>query len=699
MNKNLAVEEVLNEEELLEKYDKEHAFRKKIGKWAFIVSFLAISLTAFQLYTAIFGTLPSQQQRGFHLGLGLGLIFLLYPSHKGDAHRKLPWFSILLSIGYILISFYFYISEQINLPTLFAVLVFVTLFLISRIASGKSKWGIPWYDGLLAFMGVGVGFYQVIFYKEVIFRTGAYISQDYIVAALGVLLVLEAARRAVGLPIVVVASLALLYAYLGPYMPGFLAHRGFSIERIITHSYLSTEGILGIPIAISATFIYLFLFFGVVLRKTGIGQFFNDLAFALTGKSVGGPAKAAVVASAMQGTVTGSSVANTVGSGSFTIPLMKKAGYRPEFAAAVEASASTGGQLMPPIMGAAAFLMIEFTNMPYSQIALAAAIPAVLYFTGIFISVHLESKRMGILGLPKEQLPDLKDLIIKKGYLFLPLIAIIAILVSGQSPMKAAYMGILTAFIVSLFRKETRMNFRDILHTFEEGAKSALSVIAAVASAGIIVGVVTLTGLGLKVAGGIIDLAGGILLLTLFFTMIASIVLGMGLPTTANYVITATMAAPALLELGVPVIAAHLFVFYFGIVADITPPVALAAYAGSGIARSNPFDTGVTAVKIAIAAFLIPYMFTLSPQLVLVGATPLKVIFSLITAMLGMIGVSSAMMGYLRRSCNWLERLILLVAGLTLINPGLWTDMIGIGALVIVYLLQRNQKEVVQISS
>ncbi|MGF7185902.1 TRAP transporter 4TM/12TM fusion protein [Desulfitispora alkaliphila] len=638
---NMNDNEEIKVEELLEKYDKESAYRKDLKFWGIVVAFLGISLTVFHLYTGMFGVLPPQKQRSIHLGIALFMIFLLYPAKK----------------------------------------------------SGLKKGTIPWYDIVLGVLGMGVAFYHVFFYAELIQRTGAFITQDYVVATIGVILVLEATRRAVGTPIVVVASAALLYAYFGSYMPGFLSHRGFSFERIVSHSFLSLEGIMGIPLGISATFIFLFLFFGVMLRKTGIGQFFNDLAFALTGRAVGGPAKAAVIASAMQGTVTGSSVANTVGSGSFTIPLMKSRGYKPEFAAATEASASTGGQLMPPIMGAAAFIMIEFTGIDYLSIAAAAAIPAFLYFTGIFLSVHLESKKEGLYGLPKSELPVLKDLILQKGYLFLPLVVIVYILVSGQTPMRAAMWGILATFVVSFFKKESRMNLREMLKTLEDGARTALPVIAACATAGIIVGVVTLTGLGMKVAGGIIGLAGGNLILTLFFTMIACIVLGMGLPTTANYVVTATMAAPALLELGVPVIAAHLFVFYFGIVADITPPVALAAYAGSGVAGSNPFKTSLTAVKIAIAAFLIPYIFALSPVLVLVDATPVTVIIALATAFVGMIGISSGSIGYLARKALLWERFALFIGGLLMIYPEyvLQTDIAGAALIIVAYLNQRRR--------
>ncbi|USG66957.1 TRAP transporter permease [Brevibacillus ruminantium] len=675
-------------QELLEQFEQEHRFRKNIGKWTLVIAFLGIALTLFHLYTALFGTLPSQQQRGFHIGLGLGILFLLFP---GKTSPKQKSTSVHLFYGLLGgIDVWLFLRGEISWLVALVFAGCLLLFWWGR-RRDTMHTSIPWSDVTLALLALVAGFYHVMNYQELAARTGAYIQQDIAVACLGVLLVLEAARRIVGTPIVIVASLALVYAYAGPYMPGLFSHRGFAVERILTHSFLSTEGILGIPIGISATFIYLFLFFGVVLNRTGIGQFFNDLAFSLTGGLVGGPAKAAVISSALQGTVSGSSVANTVGSGVFTIPLMRKTGYKPEFAAAVEASASTGGQLMPPIMGAAAFLMIEFTGMPYSQIALAALIPAILYFTGIYVAIHLESKRMGIMGLPREQLPRMRELLRKKGYLFLPLLVIIIILGTGQTPMKAAMMGIGTAFLVSFFHRDTRLGIRDVLNILEEGARTALAVIAACAAAGIIVGVVTLTGLGLKAAAGIIALAGGVLILTMLLTMVTSLILGMGLPTTANYVITATMAAPALQELGVPVIAAHMFVFYFGIVADITPPVALAAYAGAGLANANPFRTGVLATKIGVAAFLVPYIFVLSPELVLVDSTVISAALAICTAIIGMIGVSAGLFGYLAAPSTVPERIICFLGGVCLVYPGWISDVLGMGVLLTIWLLQKRR--------
>lgn len=637
-------ESQLSAEEILEKYDRESTYRKNLGIWAWAVTFIGIAFTSFHLYTAYFGAYETRIQGPIHLGIGLGLIFLLYPIKKG-------W--------------------------------------------QKKRIGVPWYDAILAFLGFSVGFYNVIFYEQLVTEriVFGYNTLDYIVATVAFILLLEATRRCVGLPIVIVCGVAILYSLYGNYIPSKLfAHRGFDWGTLTTDLYLTTKGIFSTPIQVSSTYIFLFLFFGVMLMKTGIGQFFNDLAFAATGRFIGGQAKAAVAASALQGMVSGSSVANTVGSGSFTIPMMKKAGYKPEFAAAAEAAASTGGQIMPPIMGAAAFILATYTDTPYSQVMLAAIIPALLYFTGVFLGTHFESKKSGILGSPKSELPSVKLLLVKRGYLLLPIVIIFYTLFSGKTPMRAALLGIVVSYIVSLFREDTRMSFREILNAFEQGARVALPVISACASAGIIVGVVVQTGLGARIAGGIIVLGSGNLLLTLFFTMIACLILGMGLPTTANYVVTATIAAPALvLGLGLPVLSAHMFVFYFGIVADITPPVCLAAYAGAGLANANPFKSGVTATKLAVAAYIIPYIFVLNPQLLMIDYEPFALAISVLTALIGMTGVSSAMMGYfIRTSYSW-ERITLFIAGVMMITPYMYLSLSGIFIISLILFIQSRR--------
>ncbi|MDG5789197.1 TRAP transporter permease [Evansella sp. AB-P1] len=639
--------EILTEEqqkELLAKYDRESSYRQDTGKWKWVISFLAISLTLFHLWRALpdNGPLVFLLQGAVHLGTALGLIFLLYPARK----------------------------------------------------TGFKKKGVPWYDVILAFLAMGSVYYIIFRYEWI---TGAarvlgFTTMDITVATIGIILLLEATRRAVGLPIIVIASLAILYGLYGTNIPYF-GHGGFDWAGLSRRLFFSTDAIFGTPIQISSTFIFLFLFFGVMLTKTGVGQYFNDLAFGLTGKYTGGTAKAAVVASAMQGMVTGSSVANTVSSGSFTIPMMKRAKFRPEFAAAAEASASTGGQIMPPIMGAAAFIMADYVSgVTYSDIIIIGIIPAILYFTGVFVGTHFEAKKYGIKGQPKDQLPPLSG-ILKRADLLLPLIAIVFMLVTGWTATTAALTGIATAFIVSLFRKDTRMGPLDIVRALEQGARVALPVIAACASAGIIVGVVVFTGLGSKIAGGLINMAGDSLFLLLLFTMVACILLGMGLPTTANYVVTATMAAPALIQFGIEPIAAHFFVFYFGIVADITPPVCLAAYAGSGIARANPMKAGVTAFKLAIAAFIIPYVFVYNPVLLLQDASFITVVPAILTAIVGMMAISATMIGYFIYKPYWYERILLFAGGIMLVVPeNLPVEIAGLGIIIVVGLLQYFRK-------
>ncbi len=615
----------LNPDDVMEKFDRESRFLRLTGSWAVAVKIIAIGFSTFQLYTAVFGVLEAQIQRPTHLLFALALIYLLYPTRRRPGQN-----------------------------------------------------GIHPFDLVLCALGVAAGLYSVLNYENLMESAGIYSNLDFAMGLLGILLTLEATRRIVGFPIVLIASCFLLYAYLGAYFPGFMGHRGYDIKRIVTHMWFTTEGIMGIPLGVSATFIFLFILFGAFLTSTGIMEFFMDISNAVAGWASGGPAKVAVMASALEGTVSGSSVANTVGSGSFTIPLMKSLGYKPEFAGAVEAAASTGGQIMPPVMGAAAFLMAEFINKPYVEIAKAAAIPAILYFTGVWVVVHFEAKKCGLRGIPRSQLPNLFRILKAKSYLILPLVAIIYFLMEGSTPMTAALTGLALCVGVGMFRKDTRLNIPKLLKTLESGARSALGVAAACATAGIIVGVVTLTGLGLKMGDGLIALAGGMLILTLFFTMVTSLILGMGAPTTANYVITSTIAAPALVKLGVPLLGAHMFVFYFGIVADITPPVALAAFAGAAIAKANPFKTGVIATKLAIAAFLVPYIFIYSPSLLLINATPLGILQMIITSVLGMIGIGAAVEGWYWGPMKWWERIASFASGLLLIDPGTLTDIIGI---------------------
>lgn len=637
----------VHQEELLQKYDAESNTRNLGGIAAKIVFFGLLAFSLFQLYTGAFGQYTAYIQRTVHLGFALTLIFLLFPARRKGNKRK-----------------------------------------------------VAWYDYILALLSILVCAYWPVFYDTLVQQIGGITQAQMVVGGIAILLVLEGTRRAVGLPITIIAILFMVYALFGPNMPGMLAHRGLSLEQLINSMFFTTEGILGTPLQVSSTYIFLFLLFGAFLVQTGVGNYFNDLAIAIAGKRTGGPAKVAIFSSALNGTISGSSVANTVTTGSYTIPMMKKLGYKPNFAGAVEAASSTGGQIMPPIMGAAAFLMIEFAGVGYWEIAKAATIPAVLYFSGIWIMTHLEAKRLGLHGLPKEEIPA-KKTVLKKLHLLLPIIAIVFLLFQGFSIERTALLGILITVIVSLFLKETRITPAKFIVALQEGARTALGVAAATACAGIIVGVVTKTGLGLKMGNSLVSIAGSIasspeaqLLLTLFLTMIASIILGMGSPTTANYIITSTIALPAILalndqlEVAIPVLAGHMFVFYFGIVADITPPVALAAFAATGISGGEPIRTGVNASKLAIAAFIIPYMFVLQPQLLMIDTTFFEILLILFTAITGMIAIGAGLIGYWYRKLPWIERIAAVITGILLIYPEGHTDLFGAAAFIIMIALQ-----------
>lgn len=626
----------INPEDIdLASLDKESAYRTFTGWQNTVITVILVCFTSFQLFASITGRVPQQQVRYIHLGFAITLAFWLYPA-----------------------------STKFN----------------------RTKLNIP--DFLFGSAFVGVIGYCVINYAGLLNRAGRFTDMDMYIGIIAIILIIEACRRVVGVPIIVIACLFMLYAKFGKYMPGFLRHRGYSVKRIVTHLFYTTEGIIGTPIGACSTFIFLFIMFGAFLEKTGIGQFFIDIANALAGWAAGGPAKVAVLSSALQGTVSGSSVANTVSTGSFTIPLMKSLGYKPEFAAAVEAASSTGGQIMPPIMGAAAFLISETVGVPYLDVAKAAIVPALLYFSGIWIMVHFEAKRIGLKGIPRDQLPKAGLLMKERGHLIIPLISIIALLVMGFTTTRAALFGTLACIIVPFLRKSTWVPVKDVAVAYANAARNILSVACACGVAGIIVGMVTLTGLGLKLGQSLISITGGNQFFTLFFAMITSIVLGMGVPTTANYLITSTIAAPILMKLGIPIFTAHMFCFYFGIVADITPPVALAAYAGSAIAKSDPFKTGVNASKLAIAAFLVPYLFVFNPQMILINATSLGIVQIIFSSLIGMLGIGTGLTGYFITDTPWYERLFLIAGGLGMLIPDTTTDFVGFAVLLTIGSLQ-----------
>lgn len=625
-------EEMLHEDEarmqeVLKEFDRESNTRHFAGVPQILTKAMLILFSVFVLWMNVFSSLPEQIRRASFIGILIFMAFILYPMKKEQA-------------------------SNIN--------------------------HVPWYDFLMGVVGAGCFFYYILNFEAIVAKAGRISALDIAIGVIAILILFEICRRVVGIPIIIVVLCFLAYAFIS----------GFSLRRIIAHLFYTTEGVIGTPLGVCSTFIVLFILFGSFLDKTGVGRFFIEIANSIAGAATGGPAKVAVISSALQGMISGSSVANTVGSGSFTIPMMKKTGYAPEFAAAVEAAASTGGQIMPPIMGAAAFLMAEMTGYQYSEIVIAAILPAFLYFTGIFLMVHFEAKRLGLRGLSKEDIPGFFSLMFSRGYLLIPLVVLVYCMMTGFTSSMSACYAILASIIVSVFRKDTRMSPKAFGEALENGAKNTIGVAVACSIAGMIVGVVTLTGIGLKLATGLLSLSGGVTIVALFFTMIACIILGMGVPTTANYVIMATITAPIVIELGIPLLAAHMFVFYFGIVADITPPVALAAYAGSAIAHSNPFKTGVTATRIAITAFIIPYVFAFNPDMLLVGGSIGQAAAITISAFIGMLGISTGMEGYMTTHLKIWQRILCLVGGILLIIPGSATDIIGIVLVLFVFAIQ-----------
>ena len=657
-----------NEEEMkrmMKELDREQSYREHKCWRQYITVFISVIFVLFQLYATLSGAITAQVLRATHLAFVQLLAFLLFPPTKHSPRNTLPW-----------------------------------------------------YDIVLGLIGAACWLYIVVNFDSLVRRSGNNTPLDVAIGIVGILVLFESCRRIVGLPIMIIAGSFIVFAFAGKYLPGFLHHRGYSLQRVVCHLFYNTEGIMGTPIGACSTFIFLFILFGALLEKTGIGHFFIDVCNAVAGGASGGPAKVAVLSSALLGTVSGSSVSNTVGSGSFTIPMMKKLGYKGEFAGAVEAAASTGGQIMPPIMGAAAFLMAESLGLPYITIVKAAIVPAILYFTGIFITVHLEAKKLGLKGLPKEQLPRFMPLLLKKGYMILPLVVIIYFLCAGKTAVFAALMGIIACVLVGFgvsvsdlaHGRKPSFGGKDIVEIMCTAARNIISVAIACGMAGIIIGIVTLTGLGLRLGNGLVMLAHGKLLLTLVFTMVASIILGMGAPTTANYLITSTITAGAIISLGIEPLAAHMFAFYFGIIADVTPPVALAAIAGAAIAKAKPMKTALNATKLAIGAFIIPYMFVYNSKMLMINASALSVVMIIVTAILGMFGISVALEGYGFNNTGFfynsgkrkativafdaIERILFAVAGLLCVIPETKTDIIGVSLLAILIAYQLILKKI-----
>ena len=586
---------------------------------------------------------------------------------------------------------------ETRLAAFLAMIVFIG-FLTYPVKKGHVKVNsMPWYDIVLMLIGTGCFLYFAFNALPIIKLATRIQTHHVIIGAVGILILIELCRRCVGVPILCVLGALLAYTFYNQlsYNPSLYQ----ALKNVVYKLFYTTNGVIGTPINVCYTYIVLFIIFGAFLERTGIANFFIAFANRLAGWSAGGPAKVAVISSALCGMVSGSSVGNTVTTGSVTIPMMKKTGYHPDFAGAVEAAASTGGQIMPPIMGAAAFLMAEYMDLPYATVAVKAILPAVLYFTGIFIAVHLEAKKLGLKGLSKDEMPKWADLG-KKIYLLAPLVLLVWLVSSGAKTMQfSATVSILAAVIVGFLNKDERLTFKKIFEALEAGAKGAITVAVACAIAGMIAGCITVTGLASILINAIVQLAGSATFIGLILTMVCCIVLGMGVPTTANYCIMASTCAPILIKMGFPLVAAHFFVFYFGIVADITPPVALAAYAGSAIAKGNPMKTGINATKLAIAAFIVPYIFAYSPAMLFVNVTSVwEVIQIVLSALLGIFGVAAGLEGFVLRKMNWLYRIVYLVGGLGLMIPGAISDLVGLvligGVFVIQYLQNKKEREI-----
>ena len=586
---------------------------------------------------------------------------------------------------------------ETRLAAFLAMIVFIG-FLTYPVKKGHVKVNfMPWYDIVLMLVGTACFLYFAFNALPIIKLATRIQTHHVIIGAIGILILIELCRRCVGVPILCVLGALLVYTFYNQlsYNPSLYQ----ALKNVVYKLFYTTNGVIGTPINVCYTYIVLFIIFGAFLERTGIANFFIAFANRLAGWSAGGPAKVAVISSALCGMVSGSSVGNTVTTGSVTIPMMKKTGYHPDFAGAVEAAASTGGQIMPPIMGAAAFLMAEYMDLPYATVAVKAILPAVLYFTGIFIAVHLEAKKLGLKGLSKDEMPKWADLG-KKIYLLAPLVLLVWLVSSGAKTMQfSAAVSILAAVIVGFLNKDERLTFKKIFEALEAGAKGAITVAVACAIAGMIAGCITVTGLASILINAIVQLAGSATFIGLILTMVCCIVLGMGVPTTANYCIMASTCAPILIKMGFPLVAAHFFVFYFGIVADITPPVALAAYAGSAIAKGNPMKTGINATKLAIAAFIVPYIFAYSPAMLFVNVTSIwEVIQIVLSALLGIFGVAAGLEGFVLRKMNWLYRIVCLVGGLGLMIPGAISDLVGLvligGVFVIQYLQNKKEREI-----
>ncbi len=625
-------------EKVLEKVDAESRFRKFTGKWGLLITLIAVAMSLFHLYTSGFGTLMAMKQRSVHLAFLLLLTFLLYPGTR-RAPRKRP--SVI--------------------------------------------------DYLWLALALSSSLY-IFFTFDAFSMRGTAIAMDYVMGTILVVCVLEATRRTVGKELMVLSLIFLAYGYWGEYIPGVLGHTGFSFKRIIYQLFLSSEGIFGISLGVSATYIFLFILFGAFLTETGMGRFIKDLAMSLAGRTIGGEAKVSIVASGLMGMINGSAVGNVAATGTFTIPLMTSAGFKPVFASAVVAVAGTGGMIMPPVMGAASFIMAEFLGVHYAVIMLAAAIPAILYYVAEYSVIHIEAVKMGMKPIPRENILSVVKVMRERGHLMVPIIVIVYLLLIGRTPLYAAFYGIISSIGVSFLTKETRLTWATFIRAMESGARQSVGVGIACAVVGNIIGITNLTGLGLVLGDNIVSLAGGSIILTSFLTMIVCIILGMGLPTTACYIVTATIAAPALMKLGVNPLAAHMFAYYFACLSNLTPPVAIASYGAAGLSGQSPSAVGWTGFRISLAGFLIPFTFIFNPDLLLIGNDWFSIAISTLTSLVGVIALASSLQNYLYVPMNILQRAGMFIGAVLLIFPGVTTDIAGVSLAAAVFFWQRAQR-------
>ncbi|MCL1940456.1 MAG: TRAP transporter permease [Synergistaceae bacterium] len=614
-------------EEVLREVSIENRYRSDLlPSWKYAVFALSCAFVLYHVITSRYGMPPMFKHRAIHLGAILCLTWLYYPF------------------------------------------------------CGKSPKDRPSYvDIVLIIASVVVSAYTVYNIDEFALRGGVAMTRDYVMGAVAILLVLEACRRVAGKGLLILAVIFLLYAYLGRYVPGVLSHRGYSLQRIIYQMYLTTEGIYGMPIGIASTYLVLFIVFSSMLEKSGLGTLFNDIAMALGGKYVGGPAKVAVIGSAFVGMISGSAATNVATSGAFTIPLMKKVGYKSYFAGAVEAAASTGGQIMPPVMGTGAFIMAEFLGIPYIKIAAAATIPAVLYFAAVFFQVDVRARKIGLRGLPKEDIPPVKKTLLSYGHMFVPIFVLVWLLIEEYTPLYAAFYSLVVSWGLSLIRSDTRLGPSKLIPIAVSSARSCISLSIAMANAGFIVAVLGMTGIGLILADNIVELSHGSLLVTLILCMIVSIILGMGLPTSACYIIAASIAIPILREMKVTGLQAHMFIFYFSCLSTVTPPVALASYVAAGLSGAKVNEVGWAAFKLALAGFIVPFFFIYSPAMLLQAENNLIITWAAVTGLLGTAFLAVAVEGYLFVQIPVHLRFLFLISAFTLIDPGLLTDCIGLG--------------------